>query len=256
MDKVEELKTYLIDTYKDDKRIIGIYISGSCADNSYDIYSDVDMRFIVDTSDLNNSVTEFKMKLFNSTKNILFFEPCCFENAFIAHFDNFIKADIFFYTTDMLKPSVWLRDICIIKDFDYFLLTLKQKSKQLTFEININNIENDISKYFALSHECFRRIKRKEYLYANELLQNMKEIIINFYDCLNDRVPILWYKVERRFNDNLLCIFSLTIHSYGDNIEILKLINSIFLEVEYKLCKKYNISRDFEKDTYILNYFL
>ncbi len=256
MDKVKELENYLIDLYENDEKIIGIFISGSCADNSYDSYSDVDIRFIVNTTDLENNVLEFKNKLITSSKEILFFEPCCFSNAFIAHFYNFIKADIFFYTQDMISPSAWLKDIRVVKDFDNFIFKIKEQSKQLEFGNDYTNVENDISKYFATAHECFRRIKREEYLYANVLLQTMKEIIIKFYDCLNNRASLSWYKVEIRFDNSQISIFKLTIAKDSKNIEILKQVNSQFLFVEQKLCESKNISRDFNKDSYVLSYFL
>lgn len=34
-----------------------------------------------------------------------------------------------------------------------------------------------VDKFIATAHECYRRVQRGEYLYANELLLNMKKTL-------------------------------------------------------------------------------
>ena len=53
MDKVKDLERSLINLYINDVNVSGIFISGSLANNTYDQFSDVDIRFLLDSSDIN-----------------------------------------------------------------------------------------------------------------------------------------------------------------------------------------------------------
>jgi hypothetical protein len=254
--KVKDLESYLINLYYNDNDIIGVFLSGSLVDDSYDEYSDVDIRFVVQTTDLVGYIIKSKDKLLKGNRNILFFEPCYFKNALIAHFDNFIKADIFFYTPQMIIESSWLKGMKIIKDTDNFLQNIKEKSKDLSYPVSNEIIEDTILKYFASSHECYRRIKRGEFLYANQLLQNMKSIIISFYDLYNGHAELSWYKAEKRFDNDLIDLLYLNITRISDNLIIFDKINTEFLHIEQLLCNKQSIKRNFENDIYILSYYV
>ncbi|HBL84245.1 MAG: hypothetical protein A2Y17_07680 [Clostridiales bacterium GWF2_38_85] len=254
MYKVKELEGYLIDLLSADESVTGVFISGSLATGTFDNYSDVDIRFVIDRVSITEAIAECRNKILNSDRKVLFFEPCWFSNAIIVHFDNFIKADIFFYTPQILIPSPWLKDIKIIKDNKGFLGKIKTESQKLNFEISEDEINKAVDKFLAQSHECYRRIMRSEYLYADELLSSMKLIIINFCDYLFCRPPIGWYKAEKRFSEDQILILKQHILDEADAVNKLRVINDEFLVIEDKLCRVKSISRDIEKDKYALEY--
>lgn len=255
MDKVLHLADDLIEYFLHNNKVCGIFLSGSVANNTYDLYSDVDLRLVVITENITQFTNDIKIE-FKTNSNLLFFEPCpYFNNAIIAHFNNFIKADIFFYTKEMLIPSVWLKDIKILKDDNGYLELIKNKSKDLDFDVSSSQIENQILKFFATSHECFRRIQRGELLYANQLLMQMKSIIVCFYDYFDNRVDLSFYKVENRLDKSLIKKLNLNIAVNSDNIDILNIINNEFLDIESDLLVKKKIVRDLEYDRNILFYY-
>ncbi|HAN21579.1 MAG: hypothetical protein A2Y15_01845 [Clostridiales bacterium GWF2_36_10] len=255
MDKVINLSNELVDLFINKSEITGAFLSGSLAGNSYDEYSDVDLRFIVQTGDIISYTSDSKEEIKNNL-NVLFFEPCpYFNNCVIAHFENFIKADIFFYTKEMLSPSPWLKDIKIMNDINNFLSDLKNHSKELSFTIPMNQIEDNIYKFISASHECYRRIKRKEFLYANKLLIDMKAIIILFYDYLFGRATLSFCKAEKRLESSTVKSLSLSITEETENITVLNNINDEFLRVEAELINRIGLYRNLDKDKYLLFYY-
>ena len=256
MDKIKELEKFLINLYAEDNSVKGIYISGSVSNNSYDEYSDIDIRIILEENDVNKYITEFESKVCNFNHRVLFYEPCSFSNAIIPHFDNFIKADIFFYGITEIVPSIWLKNIKIVKDTDGFLIDIKRKSQNLPFLIQSNIVKDESLKFIALSHECFRRLQRGEYLYANYLLNSMKLTLINFTDFLNGSENIGWYKAEKRFEHKLIQILNAHVTDKEQGMSVFMVINELFLELEKKLCDKLNKSPEIDNTSYLLTYYL
>ena len=257
MDKQEKLEDFLVKLYFDDDNISGIFISGSLANNTYDQYSDVDIRYIFNQNDDNlikYYQNDFKEKLNGWINKVLFYEPCYFNNALIPHFDNFIKADAFFYTQKMLTPSVWLKDIKVVKDQNGFCENIKAVSQNLQNIPSVDSINNDILKYFACSHECYRGIKRNEFLYADYLLDSMKFIIINFLDFIDGNENIGWKNVEKRYSKEIVSTLNQRIINEKEGLQYLTNINDLFFENEKKLCTKFNILRNFDFDYTVLSY--
>ena len=258
MNKQKQLEQFLIDIYINDDTISGIFISGSLADGSYDQYSDVDIRYIINKNDdelIIKYKNDFREQIKSWQNQVLFYEPCYFSNALIPHFDNFIKADVFFYTTNKLTPSKWLKNIKIIKDKDDTLSKLKADSHNMQHIPSVDTINNEILKFYACSHECFRRIKRNEFLYADYLLDSMKFTIINFLDYINENDNIGWKNAEKRFSKELIKTLNVKIIKEDEALHNLININNLFFEAEIELCKKYNIQRNFSYDYFILTYY-
>ncbi len=62
MDKKLILVNELLTIFNNDN-VIGSFLSGSLADDSYDMYSDVDIRFLVETNDIEKYTLKEKGKL-------------------------------------------------------------------------------------------------------------------------------------------------------------------------------------------------
>lgn len=244
---VEQLNELAISTLN----ISGIFLSGSLANNTFDSYSDIDLRYIVNSHNIKDEIIKFKEALEN-TLSVSYFEPCNFDNAIIVHFKDFFKADIFFYTKQMLEPSPYLLEIKILYDEHEFLLSIKENSKGVTYYTDYDTINYMADKYIASAHECYRRIKRGEYIYANQLLQNMKQIILNLEDALNSRPQQGFYKAEYRFGIELLCLINETISISKDYMSILmKINNKLFSQLKQLNNLGYS-NRNIENDKYLI----
>ena len=80
-------------------------------------------------------------------------------------------------------PTKVLHDPCgIIAD-------LLEYSKNLKFVVTEEDVDHSISKGLAAAHEAYRRILRGELLYANALLDEMRQHIMKADDWLNNRIP-------------------------------------------------------------------
>jgi hypothetical protein len=234
--------------------IKGIFLSGSLANNTFDSYSDIDLRYVIETNDLKEVIEIYKNQLHDK---ILFFEPCSFENAFIAHFRDFFKADVFFYTKDMLQPDPYLSEIKIIDDSDGFLKKLKHDSESLEFKMQSETFNFYVDKYIATAHECYRRVKRGEYLYANELLFHMKSIIMLFEDLIHDKPQLGFYKAERRLSKDLINFMYKNISAESDSVDLIMSSNKVLLNQLNALTTQGKNKRDINRDSYLLiNWFI
>ena len=82
--------------------------------------------------------------------------------------------DTFYYKPEDIQPSVWLKNIKIIKDTDGMLADILDKSMALSYEPTIDEFELWRTKFFAYFHEAYRRVMRKEYYYALKCIDGLR----------------------------------------------------------------------------------
>ncbi|WP_331249017.1 hypothetical protein [Evansella clarkii] len=92
----------------------------------------------------------------------------------VAHYDCFVKVDVFYYTPDKIQPTVWLQNIKIIKDTNGMMASILEKSMKYTYQPSPEEIEVWRTKFFAHLHEAYRRAMRKEYYYALQSVDNLR----------------------------------------------------------------------------------
>lgn len=249
MSKYEERFLLINEILKKEFKIIGSFLDGSVANGSFDEYSDLDIRFILEEEDFVNVVDRCKKVLDPIS---LFFEPCSFTNAIIIHFKDFFKADIFFYTKSMMKENAYFKGIKIIEDQDDFLKKIKNDSLEMQFTLEEYSIFSAIDKYVANVHECYRRIKRGEYIYANELLIYAKKTISTFENYILDNPDTGFSKAEKKFSSNLISLFNEKFEINSDNINLLKKTNETFYNQILFLEKEGKIKIDLKKYEYLI----
>ena len=208
------------------------------------------MRFLIEADNIKEQVQKYKSIL--SNHKVLYFEPCSFDNAIIAHFDDFFKADIFFYSREMLIPNPYLTDMKIIEDKNGFLKNLKNNSQELDFLMSSETFNFYVDKFIATSQECFRRIHREEFIYANELLLNMKNTIAVFDDLIHNNPQLGLYKVEKRFSKEIVDFMNSHISPEYGNLGLLTKANSIFLNQLVILSSQGKNNRNVESDKKLL----
>lgn len=177
----QELVTYLIN----DSAITGVYLGGSLAEGKEDAYSDIDLRVVVkQDSNKKLKITE----LIENRDDILFIES--FYNSYaVVHFFNFIKLDLFVYYQSELEPSIWLKNIKILKDNTGYLEEIKTESKLISYRPSQQEFELIINKYLAHLHETYRRYQRSEYNYLHHSCLTMKHCLASLYYIEKGEVP-------------------------------------------------------------------
>ncbi|AXF54744.1 hypothetical protein [Salicibibacter kimchii] len=160
-----------------DANVKAIFYGGSLGDSNTDIYSDIDLRIVVDRSVIQKYRAMKKQRVHN-WGNILFFEGYEQESFIIAHFDSFIKADIFYYEENELTPSVWLQDLYIVYDPYNIVNDIQHRSNQLQYHFGIEDVEAWRTKYFSFIHEAYRRAARREYYYAMHCIDSLRLSIV------------------------------------------------------------------------------
>lgn len=164
-----------------DANIKALFYGGSLGSSNTDIYSDIDLRIVVDSKEIQN-YRAMKKKRAQNWGHILFFEGYEQEYFIIAHFDSFIKADIFYFEENDLKPSVWLQDLHIVYDPYNIVNDVQLRSNQLQYHFGIEDVEAWRTKYFAFMHEAYRIVMRDEYYYTMQCI-----------DCLRLSIVTGWY---------------------------------------------------------------
>lgn len=192
----DRLKNRLIRLVKEDEEILGCFFSGSIGTKTEDYYSDIDARVVVkDGLDLKRK----QVQIIRSIGKYLFIERLE-EKDSIIHYDTFIKLDLFVYTPEDLKPSIWLKNIEIVKDFG-LLEDLSEKSQGLSYQITQIEFDQLINSYYASYFELYRCWKRGEYNFLEHLTSAIKHSLVSMWYVSKGYAPnpeLDWAKYEGR----------------------------------------------------------
>src|SRR5690625_2291598 len=92
-----------------DDQVLAVYYGGSIGNRNTDLYSDIDLRIVVN----DDHFEEYRINKKQRAKkwgNVLFFEDFPWSTYSIAHYDTFIKVDTFYYRMKDIQPSIWLQN--------------------------------------------------------------------------------------------------------------------------------------------------
>ena len=127
----------LLDTLSADlgneEDVLAVYLGGSLAEGNPDLYSDIDLRIVVKPEAYRAFVAD-KLRRPGSWGNVLFFEDLGpGVSHTVAHFDCFVKVDVFYYRPDDLRPSIFMKSTRIIHDPRHIVSKVQKESQGLTY---------------------------------------------------------------------------------------------------------------------------
>ncbi|MDQ0257977.1 hypothetical protein J2S74_005440 [Evansella vedderi] len=157
-----------------DDNVLAFFYGGSIGNENTDVYSDIDLRVVVEPENIEEYILNKKIRP-QKWGNVLYFEDVHPLSTYtVAHYDCFVKVDTFYYTPDKIQPSIWLKNIKIIKDTGHMMARILDKSMVLTYELSKDEFELWRTKFFAYLHEAYRRVMRKEYYYALNCMDHLR----------------------------------------------------------------------------------
>ncbi|EOW0829727.1 nucleotidyltransferase domain-containing protein [Staphylococcus aureus] len=233
------------------KSVLGAFYGGSIARDDSDIYSDIDLRILVDESlDKSKILIEF----INLFEDKLFIENQ--DDGFVVlHLNNLLKIDIFVFYAKDLSPNIWLSNICIIKDNENFLEYIKFNSENVV-RVTPERIISVSNKFLAYLIESYKRYERNETFYVVYSINMMSNILCHLWYLRSGKEPNVigdWSKYEgdrTKLNDNeIRTLNDILSKSYFEQREIL---SKEFLKVLSDIDKKYNFNT-FKDKEYIVN---
>lgn len=230
----------------------GVFVAGSLAAGSADAFSDIDLR-VVSAQDEHAQLVSRRQKTPAQWPGFLFNEWVPNAEHCVSHFAPFNKIDIFYYSLEALSPSPWYRlPIEIAHDPRGIVAALVERSRDLAFMIDPLDVDYSISKGLAAAHEACRRFSRGEVLYAQTLLDELRQQMMQSDDWLNDRTPELavWEKYEQRGSPDLLTLLR---SSYGEcessaGLHRLSMLVGFYGTQVRALHKKFPLKRLLEND--------
>lgn len=234
-----------------DENILGVFYGGSLGKKNPDLYSDIDLRIVVK----DEKFEEYRLNKKQRAENwgrVLFFEDFPWSTYSIAHYDNFIKVDTFYYKVKDVQPSVWLQNIKIVRDTNSLLQKVLEKSATLSYSPSVQDVEIWRTKFFAYVHEIYRRVMRKEIYYALHCLDNLRlSMVTGWYMDAGFQPNTFgdWAKLEGSRSKLMGWQLSLLEQWYSSREpdEIFKVVKSLipeFLRVHKNLCEKLEIDEN------------
>ncbi|MFD2611433.1 nucleotidyltransferase domain-containing protein [Paenibacillus gansuensis] len=171
-----------------DPNVLGVFLGGSLAKDNPDLYSDIDLRVVVAPEQLDRYIRAKKQRP-SAWGNVLFYEDISPGAPFtIAHFDCFLKVDVFYYKPDDIQPSLWLQHMKIMKDWDGVLERVYEASGRLQYAPSLEEVEVWRGKVLAYIGEVYRRVRRKEWFYALTQINSLCWFIVNGWNMEADRM--------------------------------------------------------------------
>jgi predicted nucleotidyltransferase len=256
--KLPEFRTNLLDnillSLKTSLDVFAVFLGGSLAKGNEDLYSDIDLRIVV-SEDRYNEYIQRKQLLAREWGEVLFFEDMNPAAPFtIAHYDCFVKVDLFFYTVSRLQPSIWLKNIKSLYDPQGIVGKVITESKQINYVITAQEVYQWRGKVFSYIHEVYRRVMREEYYYALNMMNNLRAFVVNGWNMEADRHSNDawdWSKVEGCRSELEFWQLSL-LESWScgrDKTEIMNVLISMIPEItrlHHLLCDKAGLNKESE----------
>ncbi len=172
-----------------DVDVLGVFIAGSVAAGTADAWSDIDLRVVV-TPDRHSWFVEHRRDIPTGWPGFLFNEWLPGAQHCVSHVRPFNKIDVFYYAADALHPSPWYAlPIWVLHDPSGVVARILERSRGLRFEVTEAEVDVSISKGLAAAHEACRRAHRGELLYAQTLLDELRQHVMHADDLLWGRTP-------------------------------------------------------------------
>lgn len=257
----ESLLTAIENDLFNDDYVLAFFYGGSIGNENTDVFSDIDLRVVVKPGKIKGYISNKKNRA-STWGNVLYFEDLNpHANYTIAHYDCFIKVDVFYYTPDEIHPSVWLQNIKILKDSEEMMANVLKQSMCLTYKPSLDEFENWRSKFFAYLHEAYRRALREEYYYALDCLDKLRLSMVTAWYMDGEVQPNTfgdWAKYEgsRSKLDDEQKLLLESWNCRRDTNEIINVMKDIvheFKQVHHSLCKKLNSQEDLKRVNRIVN---
>ncbi|WP_051314647.1 nucleotidyltransferase domain-containing protein [Alteribacter aurantiacus] len=179
--------------------VVGLFYGGSMASGTMDLYSDLDVRVVVEDRHFTLFVG-IKKELARKWGHVLFFEDLGDQAPYtIAHYDGFFKVDLFFYKASELEASVWQKDILIVYDPTGIVTAMLDESDRLSYSFTKEDFKRWRGKTLAYVHEAYRRAMRGEWYYAHQCIDSIRWSIANGWLVEKGNVPnapMDWAKIE------------------------------------------------------------
>ncbi|WP_261129682.1 aminoglycoside 6-adenylyltransferase [Bacillus sp. Marseille-Q3570] len=237
---------------QNDDNVIAFFYGGSIGNENMDYYSDIDLRVVVKPQVIKEYIRN-KKKRPNKWGNVLFYEDINpFSNYTVVHYDCFVKVDSFYFKPDDIKPSVWLKNIKIVKDSNHMMASILGESTTLNYKPTFNEFELWRTKFLPYLHEAYRRAMRKEYYYALNCIDGLRLSMCTAWHMKAEIQPNAfgdWAKYEgvrSKLTDwqrSLLESWECG-RSTEEIISVMRSIVHEFREVHRSLCNKLEVEED------------
>lgn len=153
-----------------DARVRAAFVGGSLGTGDEDLYSDIDLRIVEDAEDVDDFVANKTVRP-RRWGSVLFYEDLGPRVAHtVAHFEEFIKVDCFYYRMAEVRPSLALQNIRILHDPTGLVDDVHRRSQSLVYHPSAAEVERWRYKVLAYAHEVYRRCRRGELSYARKML--------------------------------------------------------------------------------------
>ncbi len=248
----EAILEEIVGYFSSDPAVQAIFVGGSLPAGSADAFSDVDLRVVV-TPETHARFVENRLEMPKQWKGFLFNEWMPGAQHCVSHFRQFVKVDIFYYSQDKLQPSPWYSfPQTVLYDPKGIVSKLVESSPPFKFEFDERRVDWVMSKGLAAAHEVFRRCRRGELIFAQNLLEEFRLRVAEADDWIHQRVATnpAELKWERRLTPSLVqALRESYVPTDAAAIETAMLnLLTIFQEQVTALHKTYALSRSLAND--------
>lgn len=249
---LEKMNQVITSDLIEDPNVLAFFYGGSIAKGNADLYSDLDLRIVVEDEHF-EEYRQNKKERARRWGKVLFYEDFPWAAHSVAHYMDFVKVDSFYYKKDDLKPSLYVKEETkIIYDPHKIVERVVQESQTLSYQVTEEDFEIWRGKFFAHMHEVYRRIKRDELFYALSSFDMMRWSIAAGWDMEADRNPNqmgVWSKYEGKRSDFDHAQLSLLESWYSDRnpariLTVMALIMPEFKRLHSSLCHKLSLEED------------
>ncbi|HSV18911.1 MAG TPA: nucleotidyltransferase domain-containing protein [Casimicrobiaceae bacterium] len=186
----QRLLNEIVGDLAQDPEVVGIFVAGSLASGTADTHSDIDLRVVVTPSAISD-VCANRLDRPRRWTGFLFNEWDEDINCCVCHFEHFAKVDIYYIAADHLKA--WLRPstpVRVAHDPSGLIAAAQLEARMPAFEpADPLAVEQAVGKTTGYAIEVARRLARGELVYAQTLLDALRDRLVVLEDLFERRLP-------------------------------------------------------------------
>ena len=214
-----------VELLREDPRVEGLYVSGS---PHTDDYSDIDLM-ILSSEENRRSLEAEKREIASQVGELMAEAMAMVPHTYVVVYRPGVKMDYCFHLCpENPRPDKALIDI--VYDPKDHLAELVAKSREMTWEIDVDELRNRVQHYYVTFSYTVAKLERGELWEARDCAEYHRQILITFEDILARRKGEGYRRLEQKLSQEKLALLRRTIPTDVTRRELARCID---------LCREY-----------------
>lgn len=214
-----------VDVLRNDERVKGLYLSGTL---STDEFSDIDLMVLSSQED-RIGLEKNSLEIAKQVGDIMSESMSTVPHTYVVVYEPGIKMDYSFHMFPE-KPRSDKVFIDVLYDPTGHLEELVEKSKQSSFSINHDELQNLVQHYYVVFMYTLTKLGRGEFWESRDCVEYYRGLLVRFEHILEMRKQEGYRRLEQKLSQDRLFLLKETIPLDTSRVEAIRTMDKV---IEY-----------------------